>query len=102
LLRSSFVDRFPGLYVPPIPPKKTMGNMDRDFVAERCYFLNLFIKQMVKCPYLFESDELKIFIRPQIDLEKALTLLPRLTSEEMLERTSKYFSIMGEISETSL
>jgi hypothetical protein len=64
--------------------------------------LNLFIKQIVKCPYLFESEELKLFIRPQIELDKALTLLPRLTYEEMLERTSKYFSFMGEITETQI
>jgi hypothetical protein len=24
LLRNSFVERFPGLYIPPLPPKKTV------------------------------------------------------------------------------
>lgn len=62
--------------------------------------LNLFIKQVVRCPYLYESEELRLFIRPHIELEKALTLLPKLTSEENLERVSRYFSFMGEITES--
>jgi len=64
--------------------------------------LNLFIKQVVRCPYLFESEEFKLFIRPHIALEKALTLLPKLNFEENLTRINRYFSISGEISETML
>jgi hypothetical protein len=64
--------------------------------------LNLFIKQVCHCAYLYESDELKLFVRPHIDLEKALTLLPKLTPEQTLERTIKYFSFMGEITESKL
>jgi len=64
--------------------------------------LNLFIKAICHCPYLYESDELKLFIRPHIDLEKALTLLPRLTPENILERTIKFFSFMGEINDTKI
>jgi hypothetical protein len=50
-------------------------------VEERCHLLNMFIKQLVRCPYLLESEELKLFIRPHIDLEKALTLLPKLSAD---------------------
>jgi hypothetical protein len=60
----------------------------------------MFIKNMVKCPYLYESNELRIFIRPDIGIVKGLTLQARLTSEEVLERTSRYFSFMGEITES--
>lgn len=51
---------------------------------------------------MFESEELKIFIRPKIDLDKALLLLPKLNSEEILERTSRYYSFMGEITESKI
>jgi hypothetical protein len=64
--------------------------------------LNLFIKQVVRCPYLYEAEELKLFIRPHIELDKALSLLPRRTSEENLERMIKYFSFMGEITESKI
>jgi hypothetical protein len=60
----------------------------------------LFIKQVVRCPYLYESEEFKLFIRPPIALEKALTLLPKLNFEENLSRINRYFSIAGEVSET--
>jgi hypothetical protein len=56
----------------------------------------------VRCPYLFESEEFRLFIRPPIALEKALTLLPKLNFEENLSRINRYFSISGEISETQL
>ena len=64
--------------------------------------MNLFIKQLVRCPYLLGSEEFHLFIRPHIDLEKALTLLPNLSSEQLLERISQYYSFMGEITETKL
>ena len=69
---------------------------------ERAHLLNLFLKQIVRCPYLFESEEFHLFIRPHIALDKALTLLPKLTFEENLARINKYFSLSGEISETQL
>jgi hypothetical protein len=71
-------------------------------VEERCHLLNMFIKQLVRCPYLLESEELKLFIRPHIDLEKALTLLPKLSADQILERISRYYSFMGEITESKL
>jgi len=51
---------------------------------------------------LVESEVFKIFVRPTLELEKALVLLPKLTFEQMLERISKYFSFMGNISETQV
>lgn len=102
MLRIVLAQRFPGLYVPPIPPKVTMNNTDKEIVEERCSLLNLFFKQLVRCPYLYESEELKLFIRPHIDIEKALTLLPKLSSEQLLERTTRYYSFMGEINESKV
>ena len=57
---------------------------------------------MVRCPYLYESEEFRLFVRPPISLEKALTLLPKLNFEENLSRINRYFSISGEVSETQL
>jgi hypothetical protein len=41
-------------------------------------------------------------VRPHIELEKALTLLPKLTFEQILERTTKFYSFMGEITESKI
>jgi len=69
IFRTVLITRFPGLYVPPIPPKKAMDKTDKRLVEERSQLLNLFIKQLVRCPYLYESEEFRLFIRPHIPLE---------------------------------
>jgi sorting nexin-1/2 len=79
LLRQVLLQRHPGLYVPPIPPKRRRGNTDQTFVEERCFYLNMFFKQLVRCPYLLDSDELRIFIRPNNEVERDLTYIPKLS-----------------------
>jgi sorting nexin-1/2 len=63
-LRAALVERFPGLYVPPVPSKKAIGNTKQSFVEERCFLLNMFIKQLSRCPYLLDSQEFAIFVKP--------------------------------------
>lgn len=43
-LRELFLDRWAGLYIPPIPSKRTVGNTKTEFISERCFLLNLFIR----------------------------------------------------------
>jgi hypothetical protein len=64
-LREALCERYPGLYIPPIPPKKIVGSKNSSFVEERCFLLNMFIKQLSRCPYLVESLEFEIFVRPK-------------------------------------
>ena len=44
VLRQTFVDRWPGLYIPPIPKKQSFGNKEQVIINERQFLLNLFIK----------------------------------------------------------
>jgi hypothetical protein len=77
VLRESLAERFPGLYVPPIPSKKAIGNTKQSFVEERCFLPNMFIKQLSRCPYLVESQEFLIFVKPSGNaLQRELSLLP--------------------------
>ena len=57
----------------------------------------MFFKQMVRCPYLYESEELKMFLRPSMDVERALTYLPKLNNQKLLEKVTPFYSIMGDI-----
>jgi len=57
VLRDILFERFLGLYIPPIPQKKSVGNKEGMFVEERCYFLDKFIKEICQLPYLYESIE---------------------------------------------
>lgn len=102
-LRKALTDRYVGLYIPPIPAKKAIGNTTESFVNERCFLLNLFIRQLARCPYLVESEEFEIFVRPsQENLQMQLTLLPNLSPENMLTRIQDYFSFIGNISERQM
>lgn len=99
-LRASLVDRFPGLYVPNVPSKKAIGNTKQAFVEERCFLLNMFIKQLCRCPYLIDSQEFAIFVKPQTaSLQRELSLLPSDSPEALLNSIRAYFSFMGEITQ---
>ena len=57
---------YPGIYVPALPPKKAVGNKDIEFVIERRYFLERFFMQLSEIDYLQNTEEMKIFARPEI------------------------------------
>jgi len=58
-----FRERLPGLYIPSLPPKKIIGNTKYEFLEERSFHLEQFLKKVYKLPYLLESEELEIFGR---------------------------------------
>ncbi len=69
-LHNALVNRFPGIYVPAIPPKKAMGNTDLGFVIERRYFLDRFLSLVSEIDYLAFSEEFKLFMRNSGDFDK--------------------------------
>ena len=44
VIRNIIVQRWPGIFVPAMPPKKAVGNKDLKFLLERRYFLERFFK----------------------------------------------------------
>ena len=102
-LRELFVDRWAGLYIPPIPNKRTVGNTKAEFVNERCFLLNLFFRQLARCPYLVESAEFEIFVRPQsANIKREMQVQARISPENHLIRIQSYFSFMGQISDPAI
>lgn len=51
------------------------------------FFLDRFIKDICALPYLYESEEFKLFLRPPGDLEKTLKNLIPLTTDDVLARS---------------
>lgn len=89
--------------MPPIPAKKAYGNTKTSFVEERCFLLNMFVKQLSRCPYLVESQEFEIFVRPTTNaLQRELSLLPSMSPENQLARIQTYYSFMGEITDSQI
>lgn len=77
LIKQAIISRWPGIYVPAIPPKKAVGNKDLKFLIERRYFLERFFKQLSRHPFLINQEEFRIFARPEFtgghsDIEKQL------------------------------
>jgi sorting nexin-1/2 len=58
LFKEVLFKRYPGLYIPPIPPKKKNGNKNPEFVHERMFFLNMFMKTIATTLYLAKTPEL--------------------------------------------
>ena len=103
-LRMTLQSRWPGIFIPPIPPKKSFGNKKTDFVRDRMVFLERFLKIVSKNYFLLNSEEFKIFSRPRGDqaesIENALKHLAKPTPDSILERLRLTFNI-GEEPDTS-
>lgn len=69
-LHQALCNRFPGLYIPGIPPKKAMGNTDMGFIIERRFFLDRFLSLVSEIDYLAFSEEFKAFLRVPGDFDK--------------------------------
>jgi sorting nexin-1/2 len=72
-----------------MPPKKKIGKTENIFVEERMYFLDRFIKEICSLPYLYESHEFDVFLRPPADLEKCMKSLSNLSTDDLLYRFRK-------------
>ena len=76
LLRKTLRERWPGYYIPSIPPKKALGNMETDFIRARLAYLDNFIKQLGHYSFLVESFEFSCFVRHSgAELEERYTAL---------------------------
>ncbi|CAD8135813.1 unnamed protein product [Paramecium octaurelia] len=87
--------RWPGCYIPPLPIKKPVGNMDQKFIDERMHYLNLFMMKMATIHHLWYSDETKLFIKGGGDIEKQLVALQKPTPGDIIY---KYETVFKEFS----
>lgn len=94
-LRDILVIKYPALYVPPLPKKKAINNLSEDNTQERCFVLNRFIKQLVLCPYLLESEEFRVFCTSDTVEAELNTIKFDRSTEGLLERIDPYFFVRG-------
>lgn len=88
-LRKRLEERWPGFYIPPIPHKVAFGNMNFKVVSERMYILNRFLADLADRKYFWESEEMRIFIKPDTNVTGELRILHKLSIEEILERVKQ-------------
>jgi hypothetical protein len=104
-LREKLVDRWPGIYIPNIPPKKSVvciinknkGNLETKIVEMRMKLLNTFCLKLYKFQDMFNSDEMKIFFSNVQDVKKALSSLHPHNYEELLLKYRKAFPNFYEV-----
>jgi len=93
MLREALTTRWPGIYFPPIPPKKHVGNKTSKFVEDRRYFLERFLRKIANHDFILISEEFKIFSRLNGDMKKSISNLPRVTPMLILERLKNNFNV---------
>jgi hypothetical protein len=54
------------------------------FVENRMFFLDRFMKDIGSLPYLYESQELQVFLRPTGPVEGALKVLNNMITDELI------------------
>ena len=91
-LREKLVERWPGIYIPNLPPKLTVGNLEKKVIEMRTRVINDFCHKISKFKFLLESDEFKLFLIRCNDVSKAIYNLPKLNYEEILSRYNLIFS----------
>lgn len=93
MLREALTSRWPGIYFPPIPPKKPVGNKTTKFIEDRRFFLERFLRKIANHDFILISEEFKIFSRLSGDMKKSLSNLPRVTPFVILERLKNNFNV---------
>ncbi|CAD8208222.1 unnamed protein product [Paramecium octaurelia] len=63
ILKEVFNRTWPGCFIPPIPQKKSLGNLDSNVITYRSKYLSYFLKKILKIPYLWLGEEISIFIK---------------------------------------
>lgn len=95
-LREKLIERWPGIYIPNIPPKKLIGNVDQKNIDYRTRLLNVFCHKLSKIRYLFEGDEVKAFQTVSSETAKAIEKMPTLSYGEMCTRYKDAFPSFNE------
>ena len=91
-LRRKFVERWPGVFIPNIPHKKTMGAKDKDIVDLRVEMINRFLKKLCNIDYLFNSDEMEMFLQNANNIPKTLDNIKEDSYQDLLKKYSQVFT----------
>jgi len=83
------LSRFPACYIPKLPSKKAIGNKEIQFIKERRYYLERFLRKLAKHQFIIDSDEFTMFSRPNGDVKKLLSRLPKMPTSQIIERIRK-------------
>jgi hypothetical protein len=90
-LYEKLLQRWPGIYIPRIPPKKITGNTTPAVIKTRMRLLNRFCLNLSNIDYLYRAEETNIFRNNVPDVANAINKLPELNYSDMLARMKEAF-----------
>ena len=91
-LRKKLVERWPGIFIPNIPHKKKIGSTEKEIVGLRIEMINRFLKKLSKIDYLFNSDEMELFLQNSSNVAKTLDNIKGDSYEELLKKYNSIFT----------
>lgn len=90
-LRAKLVENWPGIFIPPLPEKKLAGGSNAEFLTDRSFWLDHFMKRCGKIAHIFYSDEMQLFIRAAGGETSKVKDSKKNSPKVMLERYKKQF-----------
>jgi len=87
-LRKKLVERWPGIFIPNIPHKKKVGNKGKRIIGMRLEMINRFLKKLSKIEYLFNSEEMELFLQNSSSVSKTLDGIKLENYEDLLKKYS--------------
>jgi len=99
-MRSAMVLRWPGCFVPPLPPKKLLNKSETSFVEERRRLLELFCSKLAKLKHLWYAEEFQVFLRTtNQDVEKvvdspmqSIKAIPQQSNDQLMRKYEEKFT----------
>ena len=85
IFKEILFQRWPGLFIPPVPPKQNKNHTTDTFVEERQYFLNVFLQKLCSQTYLCSTPEVQVFFRPKGKVEESFKAISRTTTDFVLQ-----------------
>jgi len=92
-IRNLLVNRWPGCYIPALPPKRLLMNTKSDFLEQRRKQFEMFCQNMSELHFLYYSPEYQTFLKSNSgDLSLELVKFHRIDYDEIMSRMQTHFS----------
>ena len=88
-LRTKLMENWPGFFIPNIPHKQIIGSKNNEVIEMRIELINRFWAQITKIDYLFNSEEMKIFLSNSTDLIKLFNNIKPQNYKDLLKKYSE-------------
>ncbi len=85
LLRSKILELYPCIFIPSLPPKKTIGNLDSAYIDIRIKIMNHFLSSLISMKEIAESEMFKVFISNDENFKTKLMNITKKNNNEVID-----------------